>query len=105
MKPKEADENKGHKVMKFNVLQASVRAYQRNLNTHPSYKKFRLIRAELRDKEEKIDSLVLVEYLDKYAATGKDYVKILKKIIKQNNLEDFDDVKLLPSSLQLKSLI
>ena len=34
LKPKEADETKGHKVMKFNVLQASVRAYQRNLNTH-----------------------------------------------------------------------
>ena len=37
LKPKDADENKGHKVMKFNVLQASVRAYQRNLNTHSSY--------------------------------------------------------------------
>ena len=34
LKPKESDENEGHKVMKFNVLQASVRAYQRNLNTH-----------------------------------------------------------------------
>ena len=45
LKPKEADENKGHKVMKFNVLQASVRAYQRNLNTHSSYENFRLARA------------------------------------------------------------
>ncbi len=105
IKPAGADNDSTHKVMKFKILKSSVRAYQRNLNTHPSYKKFRLIRAELRDKEEKIDSLVLVEYLDKYAATGKEYVKILKKIIKQNNLEDFDDVKLLPSSLQLKSLI
>tara|TARA_B100001250_G_scaffold411982_1_gene442005 strand:+ start:124 stop:1254 length:1131 start_codon:yes stop_codon:yes gene_type:complete len=105
IKPAGADNDSTHKVMKFKILKSSVRAYQRNLNTHPSYKKFRLIRAELRDKEEKIDSLVLVEYLDKYAATGKDYVKILKKIIKQNDLADFDDVKLLPSSLQLKSLI
>ena len=105
IKPAGADNDSTHKVMKFKILKSSVRAYQRNLNTHPSYKKFRLVRAELRDNEEKIDSLVLVEYLDKYAATGKDYVKILKKIIKQNNLEDFDDVKLLPSSLQLKSLI
>ena len=29
LKPKESDKNEGHKVMKFNVLQASVRAYQR----------------------------------------------------------------------------
>ena len=38
LKPKKAEEGKGHKVMKFNVLQASVRAYQRNLNTHSTYK-------------------------------------------------------------------
>ena len=49
LKPKDADKNQGHKVMKFNVLQASVRAYQRNLNTHKSYKEFRLARAKLRD--------------------------------------------------------
>ena len=105
IKPAGADNDSTHKVMKFKILKSSVRAYQRNLNTHPTYKKFRLIRADLRDNKEKIDSLVLVEYLDKYAATGKEYVKILKKIIKQNNLTDFDDVKLLPSSMQLKSLI
>ena len=91
--------------MKFNVLQASVRAYQRNLNTHSSYKQFRLARAELRDNKRELSSLILVNYLDKYAATGKEYVKILKQIIKQNNLTDFDDVKLLPTSIQLKSLI
>ena len=31
LKPKDSDKNTGHKVMRFNVLQASVRAYQRNL--------------------------------------------------------------------------
>ena len=51
LKPKDADQNEGHKVMKFNVLQASVRAYQRNLNTHKSYKDFRKARAELRIKD------------------------------------------------------
>ena len=49
--------------------------------------------------------MILSEYLDKYAETGKEYVKILQQIIKQNNLEDFDDAKLLPSSIDLKSLI
>ena len=34
-----------------------------------------------------------------------DYVKILKKIIEQNNLKDFDKAKLRPSSLGLESLI
>ena len=105
LKPKEADKNEGHKVMRFNVLQASVRAYQRNLNTHSSYSNLRLARAELRDKGKPLDSLVLVKYLNEYAETGQKYVEVLQQIIKQNNLKDFDDAKLLPSSKELESLI
>ena len=105
LKPKEADENKGHKVMKFNVLQASVRAYQRNLNTHRSYKNFRLARAHLRDNNQPLDSLILSQFLKNYAETGNKYVEVLQKIINQNNLKDFDDAKLLPSSKELESLI
>jgi len=105
IKPSEAGDDTTHKVMKFNVLQASVRAYQRNLNTHLSYKDFRVARAELRDEGKKLDSMILSEYLNKYAETGKEYVKVLQQIIKQNNLIDFDDAKLLPSSISLESLI
>ena len=105
LKPKDADKNEGHKVMKFNVLQASVRAYQRNLNTHSTYKDFRRARAELRDKEKNLDSLILSQYLKEYAETGDKYVEVLQKIIKQNNLKDFDDAKLLPTSIELESLI
>ena len=97
LRPAGADDNSTHKVMKFRVLQASVKAYQRNLNTHSSYREFRGARAELRSQGKKLDSLILCEYLDKYAETGKEYVKTLQQIIRQNNLEDFDDAKLLPS--------
>jgi len=105
IKPAAADNDTSHKIMKFKILKSSVRAYQRNLNTHSSYKEFRMARAELRDNKMELDSLILANYIDKYAETGKEYVKILKQIIKQNNLKDFDDVKLLPSSKKLKSLI
>ena len=105
LKPKDADQDKGHKVMKFNVLQASVRAYQRNLNTHSSYKNLRRARAELIDRGIALDSLVLVKFLNEYAETGQKYVEVLTKIIKQNNLKDFDDAKLLPTSIELESLI
>ena len=47
----------------------------------------------------------LSKYLNEYAETGQQYVQILQKIIEQNNLKDFDKAKLLPSSLELKSLI
>ena len=105
LKPKDAEEGKGHKVMKFNVLQASVRAYQRNLNTHSTYKEFRKVRAEFRDLGKSLDSIELSKYLNNYAETGNQYVEVLQKIIKQNKLQDFDDAKLLPSSIDLDSLI
>ena len=105
IRPAGAEDDSTHKVMKFKVLQASVKAYQRNLNTHSTYKGFRRARAELRDDEKKLNSLILTEHLDKYAETGKVYVKILQQIIRQNNLEDFDDAKLLPNSIDLESLI
>ena len=105
IKPKGADIGDTHKVMKFKVLQASVRAYQRNLNTHSSYREFRKIRAIQRDNLGNLNSLELVNYLDKYAETGLEYTKILKKIIEQNNLTDFDDAELLPSSKKMKKII
>ena len=105
IKPLTIDKDKNHKIMKFQILQASIRAYQRNLNTHSGYKKFRKFRAMARDNNEKLDSLILANSLDKYAATGLEYTEILKKIIKQNSLKDFDDVKLLPTSIKLKNLI
>ena len=98
IKPAGADKDDKHKVMKFSVLKASVRAYQRNLNTHSSYKNFRKARAIQRDNDESLNSLELANYLDSYAETGNEYTKILKKIIEQNRLQDFDDAKILPSS-------
>ena len=105
IKPAAADKDTKHKIMTFNVLKASVRAYQRNLNTHSSYKEFRKARAIQRDNDEKLNSIELANYLDQYAETGSDYIKILKKIIDQNNLKDFDNVKILPTSKEQKNVI
>ena len=105
IKPAGSDVGDTHKVMKFKILRASVRAYQRNLNTHKSYKKFRKLRAIQRDVYGSLNSLELVKYLDKYAETGEKYTEVLRKIIEQNSLKDFDDAKLLPSSINLESLI
>ena len=105
IKPAAAEAGTTHKVMMFNVLKSSVRAYTRNLNTHKSYKKMRYVRAIQRDNRGKLDSFELVDYLDRYAETGKEYTIILKKIIEQNSLIDFDDVKILPNSEAVKNLI
>ena len=105
IKPLNTNSEETHKIMKFKILKASIRAYYRNLNTHSSYRNFRRLRAELRDNDEKLDSLILVDHLDKYAATGVEYTRILKKMINQNFLKDFDDVKLLPTSRRIKNQI
>ena len=105
LKPKNAEEGKDHKVMKFHSLRLSVRAYLRNLNTHSSYKNLRKARTDLRNQNKALDSLILSQHLDKYAETGNQYIDVLKKIIEQNNLKDFDEARLLPSSKDLESLI
>ena len=105
LKPKNADEGKDHKVMKFHSLQLSVRAYLRNLNTHSTYKNLRKARTQLRNQNKPLDSLILSKHLDKYAETGNQYIEVLQKIIEQNNLKDFDEARLLPSSKDLESLI
>ncbi len=105
LKPKNADEGKDHKVMKFHSLQLSVRAYLRNLNTHSTYKNLRKARTKLRNLNKPLDSIVLSQHLDKYAETGNQYIEVLQKIIVQNSLKDFDETRLLPSSKDLESLI
>ena len=88
------DKSKNHKILKFPILRASVKAYQNNLNTHKSYVKFREKRKNLRDKNKKINGLELSKTLSNYAQTGSEYIKILAKIIIQNRLMDFEPVRL-----------
>ena len=95
--PLDRESNKNHKILKFPILRASVKAYQNNLNTHKSYSKFRQKRLALRDKNKKIKGLELTETLNNYAQTGSEYTKILNQIIKQNRLMDFEPVRLVNS--------
>ena len=100
--PLERDSNKNHKILKFPILRASVKAYKNNLNTHKSYKAFRDKRFQLRDKNRKIRGLDLTETLKNYAQTGSEYTKILNQIITQNRLTDFEPVKLVGSVKQIE---
>ena len=95
--PLDRDSNKKHKILKFPILRASVKAYQNNLNTHKSYSKFREKRSILREKNKKIIGLELTDTLNNYAQTGSEYTEILNQIIKQNRLTDFEPVRLVNS--------
>ena len=98
--PKNQDPDKTHKILQFQVLKASVRAYKNNLNTHNAYKEFREARAQLRQEGAEIMGLELTKYLSNYASIGVKYVEILENIIVRNSLTDFDKANLLPTKLK-----
>ena len=100
--PLKRDSDKNHKILKFPILRASVKAYKNNLNTHKSYSKFREKRKQLREKNKTITGLALTDTLKNYAQTGSEYTKILNQIIKQNDLSDFELVKLVNSVRQIE---
>ena len=98
--PKNKDPDQSHKVLQFQILKASVRAYKNNLNTHNAYKEFRETRAKLRQENKRIIGLDLTKYLKNYAAIGEKYVVIIEAIIENNSLTDFDKADLLPIKLK-----
>jgi len=98
--PKNKDPDQSHKILQFQILKASVRAYKNNLNTHNAYKEFREVRAKLRQSGTNITGLALIKYLKNYAAIGEKYTEIIKGIIEHNSLTDFDKVNLLPTKLK-----
>ncbi len=100
IKPKNQDPNASHKVLQFQILKASVKAYKNNLNTHNAYKEFREARAQLRQEGKQIIGLDLTKYIKNYAAIGEKYVTIIEDIIERNSLTDFDKAILLPTKLK-----
>ena len=98
--PKNKDPDQSHKILQFQILKASVRAYKNNLNTHNAYKEFRETRAKLRQENKRIIGLDLTKYLKNYAAIGEKYVVIIENIIENNSLTDFDKADLLPIKLK-----
>ena len=95
LSPENKDPDKTHKVLQFQILKASVKAYKNNLNTHNAYREFRETRAKIRQEGRNINGLELTKYLKNYASIGEKYVKILESIIVNNSLTDFDKANLL----------
>ena len=104
IEPLDKSDDQSHKILKFPILRASVKAYITNLNTHPSYKNFREKRLMLRQSNKALSGIDLIHELANYAETGKEYTRILEQIIEQNDLQEFESVVIddLKSSNQLK---
>ena len=94
IEPLEKTSDQNHKILKFPLLRASVKAYITNLNTHNGYKDFRKKRSELRKQNKPLIGKDLIDELDNYAQTGKEYTKVLRQIIEQNDLDEFESVEI-----------
>ena len=104
IEPLERSADNNHKILKFPLLRASVKAYITNLNTHRGYKDFREKRSDLREQKKSLSGLALIHELKNYAQTGKEYTRILEQIIKQNDLDEFETVTIddYKENIQLK---
>lgn len=88
--PKNAE---GFRVIKYKSISHSVRYYMLNINTHSAYKKLRTARAKTRDSGKPPNGLALTNYLTAYSEIPEEYGKLLRDIIKTNNLARFDGVR------------
>lgn len=88
--PKRRARGATHEVKSFDSVASAVRAYFNNINTNQSYEYLRELRADMREEEQQIDSMVLAFGLGRYSQRGDHYVDEVQNIILQNDLHDRD---------------
>jgi Bax protein len=94
--PENREEGKKFKVRAFDHLLDGVKAYARNLNSHPYYSEFRERRTAMRQSNDQtIDGMKLVATLIRYSERGEDYIATIQNLIRINRFTAFDDTKLL----------
>ena len=94
--PQRRDVGKKHLVRQFGSLLNSVRAYMRNLNSHPAYRTFRAARATARGRGQALDGAKLAHHLEAYSERGAVYIDELRAIMRVNGLGRFDGAILIP---------
>lgn len=88
-----------HEVERFSTINASVRSYLMNLNTHPAYVELRTLRAAKRAENADIRALDLTPGLLSYSERGEAYIEELNAMIRVNRpliLEALDETGPLP---------
>ena len=91
IQPKFASDQKAA-VRKFETLSDSVKSYLLNLNTHIAYSSMRAKRNRDCNQEKLISGYELANWMGNYAITRDEYIKLLRLIIKKNNLVLLDNL-------------
>ncbi|BFT32216.1 glucosaminidase domain-containing protein [Alteromonas sp. D210916BOD_24] len=90
MVPSGRETGKQHEVARFATVNASVRSYLKNLNTHFAYADLRTLRANLREANHPVTGLALASTLLRYSEEGPLYVKKVSDFIQYNELTRFN---------------
>lgn len=88
--PLRRDKNAKHLIRIFNSLEDSISAYMLNLNRTRAYYQFRNKREEFRKSNINPKGLVLSKTMINYSAIKLKYIRILRRMIKSNNLVSYD---------------
>jgi len=88
--PENREEGKTHRIRIFKSLQDSVDAYILNLNRHYAYRLFRDARQKARESNEVFDGQEAAKTMIYYSEMREKYVKMLVKVINENNFLLYD---------------
>ncbi|RUM63172.1 MAG: mannosyl-glycoprotein endo-beta-N-acetylglucosamidase [Sulfurimonas sp.] len=91
MVPLKRAENKRHKIQKFPSINDSIAAYMLNLNRNSAYKAFRNLREQHAQEGTLFSGLEAADTMQNYSGIGREYNEILKKVIRKNHFEQFDN--------------
>ena len=83
-----------HRIKTFPTLYESVDSYANNLNKTRYYAGFRRMRAKLREEGKPLYGRWLMSSMIYYSTEKNKYILDVKRIIRDNNLDDFNEVKL-----------
>lgn len=83
-----------HLVRVYPDVQASVRAYLRNINIGFAYVDFRTLRAQMRASGKSLDALQLAGALNRYSITGDLYIDNIRAMIRSNELSKLSNLSL-----------
>jgi len=75
----------------FPSLEASIAAYMKNLNRNPAYREFREKRWKYKQKGKNFTGLAAADTMINYSQLHEKYVQMLKRMIKLNHWDKFDE--------------
>ena len=82
-------EGQRFEVTRYDSPSDAITAYMKNLNRHRAYRDLRKTRADLRQNSTQLSGHALAAGLILYSERGKDYVTLIRDVIRQNKLKRF----------------